>query len=66
MESYTTYPHLGDPLKDAFWVMRHSGTYNGETKVGEIRYFARDWDTAIRYIDEIIPAGDVVIYLSKH
>ena len=66
MDTYTTYPHLGNPQTDAFWVMRHSGTYNGETKVGEIRFFASDWDTAIGYIADIIPAGDVVIYLSKH
>lgn len=66
MENYTTYPHLGNPLTDPFWVMRHAGTYGGETVIGEARYYAPDWQTANRYMENIVPAGDVVIYLSKH
>jgi hypothetical protein len=66
MDEYNTYPHLGNPLTDPMWVMRHSGTYQGRQIVGEIRYFAKDFDTAVRYSDEIVPAGDVIIHLSRH
>lgn len=63
MDNYLMIDADGNPLTDPLWVMRFN--YSDNT-IGEIRFFAKNFQKAQNIALENVPVGFEINYLSRH